>query len=276
MTESVVQPGSDASREPGETITSREQAAQAIQEATPSTLPSTIIWTPCFMVIFGLILVLGLSVESLLTQGWRDGYFPGGVVLVAHIALVCSCWIAAVALAGSWWVRIGGIFGCIWALFMSINLVVNLYPIDQASPVLVHLNSAIFLALLGSYICFSLDHTPFQRWDACFFGLAFLVGSGTIVLTYLLTPAENRSLSTVESAVQAIALYLSIFVWWLRPSCWKTRPGLTFLFGIVPVILLLLSIPDLTTPGTNFFLTQVAFLCLFLAGVRILQGEIRN
>jgi len=276
MAESVVQPGNDASREADETITTREQATQAVQEAAPATPPSTIIWTPRFMVIFSLILVFGLSVESLLTQGWTDNYYPGGVVLLAHVALVCGCWIAVVALAGSWWIRIGGIFGCAWALFISIDLVLNLYPIDTTSPVLVHLSTAIFLALPGSYICFSLDRTPFSRWDACLFGLAFLVACSVILLTYFLTPADSHSLSTVEAPVQALGLYLSVFVWWLRPACWKTKPGLTLLFGIVPFILLLLSIPNLATPDANFFLTQAAFLCLFLAGIRILQCEIRN
>ena len=60
-----------------------------------------IIWTPRFIVIFALILVFGLSIESLLAQGWLNGYYTGLWIFQIHIMLVCSGWIALLLLAHS-------------------------------------------------------------------------------------------------------------------------------------------------------------------------------
>ncbi len=213
-----------------------------------------------------------------------------------HGLLVGLCWLAIVILAHSSWVRTGGIFGCIWEVFMSIDITLNTQRLDTASPVLAHVNAAICIALLGAYICLSIDRTPFSRWDAWFFGFAPILSCGAVILTFLLAPAENRSLYTLENTIATTALILCVFVWWIRPSCWKTQPGPTFLFGIVPVILLLLDIanmginqsnfflsqvvlspiPYLANNGANFFFAQVVLLCLLLGALRVLKCEIGN
>ncbi len=272
-----------------EKTTSEEETHQA--ESTVS-LPK-IIWTPRFIVIFTLTLVFGLSIESLLTQGWLNGYYTGQWVFQVYIILISICWLALLILAHSSWVRIGSIFGCIWALFITLNIIVSTQHSDLASHVLALVNAATCIALLGSYICLSIDKTPFSRLDAWFFGLAPIAGSIAVALVYFLTPANEHSLNTLENAIATIALVLSLLVWWIRPTSWKSQPGPTFLFGCVPLILLILAIsgpefissnyflahvlmlpiPNLLTNETNFFISQVALLCLFLGIMRVLQYE---
>ncbi len=255
-----------------------------------------VIWTPLFIVIFALMLAFGLSIESLLTQGWLDGSYTGQWVFQAHVIFICLGWLTLSILTRSSWIRIGSIFGCIWALFMTLNIIVSSIHTDLASRILTHVNAATCIALLGSYVCLSIDRTPFSRLDAWFFGLAPIVGSIGVALIYYFTPANARSLSTLESAIATIAIVLSLLVWWIRPTSWKTQPGPTFLFGSVPFLLLLLSIPSmgynpsnyflahvvqhpisyLSTNEANFFFSQVALLCLLLGTMRLLFCEIRN
>ncbi len=121
VADSTAQPDTDHTEESDQisetTTESSEQPIQETQEAqeapiagvssvTPSVSAptTTIIWTPRFMVIFALTFVFGLSAESLLTQGWLNGFYPTYWVLLAHIALITGCWIAVIVLARSWWV----------------------------------------------------------------------------------------------------------------------------------------------------------------------------
>jgi hypothetical protein len=297
MAEGVIQPDinqdqdidHDQTNGPENTASNVEEKPRA--ESADSRPKS--IWTPRFIVIFALTLVLGLSIESLLTQGWLNSYYTGWWVFQAHVILICICWLALLVFAHSSWVRIGSIFGCIWSLFMTLNIIVSTLHTDLASRVLALVNAAICLALLGSYICLSIDKIPFGRLDAWFFGLAPIAGSIAVVLIYFLTPAHVRSLTTLENAIATTALILSLLVWWIRPTSWKAQPGPTFLFGCVPLILLLLAISgtgfnpsnyflanvvlhpisELLTNETNFFFSQAALLCLFLGTMRVLQYE---
>ena len=252
-----------------------------------------IIWTPRFIVIFALTLVLGLSIESLLTQGWLNGYYSGLWVFQVHVIIVCLGWLALLVLTHSSWIRIGSIFGIISALFMTIHITIYSLNTDLALRVHALINAATCIALLGSYICLSIDKTPFNRLDAWLFGLAPLIVCIVVTLIYFLTPANERSLTTLENAIASTALILSLLVWWVRPTSWKSQPGPTFLFGCVPLILLLLAlsstefnpsnyflakvlsrpIPYLLTNDSNFFFSQVALLCLFLGIMRVLQFE---
>jgi hypothetical protein len=104
---------------------------------------------------------------------------------------------------------------------------------------------------------------------------------------------DARPLALIEGYVAMTALVLSTLVWWLRPSCWKAQPGSTFFFGIAPLILLLLAIPNIgfnpsnfflalvvlspsattTTIQANFFFSEVVLLCLALGAMRILRGQ---
>jgi hypothetical protein len=239
------------------------------QNSTP------IIWTPRFVVIFALTLVIGLSAASLLTQGMLNGYYPPQAILLALVLFALGGWIAVVLLVRSFWIRIGGIFGGIWAMFMGIYLGVTLLPIDPHASILLHLNASTNSALLGSYICLSIDRTPFHRWDGWFFRLAPILGASAVAAGYFLLPADIHSLGTLESTTVTVTLILCILVWWTRPSCWRSQPGVTFLFGTTPFILLLLSLPGITDrEGHFFFFTQVALLSLLLGILRVAQEGI--
>src|SRR6266487_6470878 len=114
-----------------------EQGAGAAQQAgmvgAGESTPTNVIWTTRFIVIFALTLMLGLSTESLLTQGWQNHYYAGVWVSFPHVALIVGCLIATMVVTRARWVRWGGIFGIVWALFTSINLVLSLYTLDPAS-----------------------------------------------------------------------------------------------------------------------------------------------
>jgi len=303
MAESIVQPDTNSTEAPDETTTEdTETSVEEIQDGigdldmlvetspSPSTgainrapclegryptdLPTpAIIWTPSFIVTFTLVLVLGLSAEGILSQGWVNHFYARNWVLLAHVVLVLGCWIVIVVRARLGWSRAGGLFACIWALFAGFDFVLNPRSIDPSSPIIAHLHAAISIALLGSYICLSLDRTPFHHWDARFFQLAFLIGSCAVAFAYFLTPADNQSLSTLESSITLTALVLCVLVWWVRPSCWKAQPGPTFLFGMASAIRLFLTIPNGTDAATNLFLSQVMFLCILLGAMRILQCQ---
>lgn len=283
MPDSIIQPDTEHSEIPNETTAdSNEQSrVEPSRQSKSSTPPATIIWTPPFIVIFFLTLAIGLSAESLLTQGWLNNDYPAEWVLLGHLAVVCLVCIAIIALARSWWLRIGGIFGFLWSLFMSINLILDGYShlLDTNSAVTAYFNVASSIALLGAYICFSTYRVPLRRWDTGFFVLALIGGSCAVILMYFLAPAENRSPGLLENDVARVALILSILTWWIRPSCWKAQPGPTFLFGLVPIFLLFLSTSIVVGKEANFFFSQVLLLVLILGAMRTVQSiqcELRN
>ena len=279
MADSVTQPETNATEISDQPVLKPDEQptenTQAHPLAAASTDPSTIIWTARFIVIFALTLGLGLSAESLLVLGWANHDYAAQWPLLAHVAAIFACLLALILTARSRWIRLGGVFGCLWAVFTSINLIVTFYPLDPTSPIPAYLNATICSALLGAYICLSIEHTPFTAWDTWFFRFILIIGICGVPLAYFLKPAVDRSLSTIESAAAAIGLVFCILVWWLRPSCWKTQPCPTFFFGLTPTVLLLLSIPALGNGSNNVFLSQVALLSLLLATMRTLQGELK-
>lgn len=301
MAEGAIQPDIDHDHTNEPEHTTSENTTSTVEEKSLSQAASTtsrpmVIWTPLFIVIFALTLVIGLTTESFLTQGWLDHFYTGQWIFQAYVILIFFCWLALAVLAHTSWVRIGSIFGCIWALFMTLNITISALDVDPSSPVLFYLNAATCIALLGSYICFSIDKTPFSRLDAWLFGLAPITGSIAVALIFFLTPSYERSLNNLESDIATIALVLSLLVWWLRPTSWKARPGPTFLFGSVPLLLLLLAIPGMGYNVSNFFLPHVvlypissvlidepdfflslvALLCLLLGTMRLIFCELRN
>jgi hypothetical protein len=294
MAESVTQPGADHIERPE----ARTQESKATGEKALSSddliIPDTVvIWTPIFMVTFALTFVLGCSVEALLAEGWISRFYLGQWIMLSHIIVAGILWLALAVLARSQWVRSGGIFGCIWAIFMSIDILIISISGNPASPLIPHINAAICIALFGAYVCLSIDEIPFHRWDAWFFGLAPIGGILMVALAFFLTPRDARTLELVEGYVAMTALVLSTLVWWLRPSCWKTQPGPTFFFGIAPLILLLLALPNMgfnpsnfflalvvlrpsstsTITEANFFFSEVVLLCLILGIIRVLRAQ---
>lgn len=283
MAESIVQPDTNDSNE-HENLTGETGQVQAtfngIQEKNvpkpASSHTSTIIWTPRFIVLFALTLAIGLTADSLFTMAWRLRYITAAWVPLGHIVLITGCLFSIVCMARSRWTRIGGIFGCAWAIFTGIDLVLTLFTLAPTSPVPAYLNAAISSALLGTYLCLSLAQTSLTRWDGWFFCTALLISLGVLFLTYFLTPPAGRSLAPVGSGIAATLLILSILIWWLRPSCWKVQPGPTFLFGLMPATFLLLNVTTLGNGQPNFFLSQVAYLFFLLGTMRVLQGELRR
>jgi hypothetical protein len=257
-----------------EAVTKPQELAMELVLASSEPVPQ-IIWTPRFIILFVLTLVLGLSAESLLVQARDNGSLAENGVLLVHVALISLCWIAIIIRVRSPWPRLGAVFGCIWAVFLSIFLAITLNRISPNVPVLPLLNSAFSIALLGCYICLSIDRTAVSRWDTWFFSIAPIVAAGSVIAVFFLAPPDSRSFGTIEVGIIATANVLSLLVWWLRPSCWKTQPGTTFLFGTASLILLLLAIPGLNDNDANFFFRQVMLLCILLGGIRTLQGELR-
>jgi hypothetical protein len=257
-----------------ETIIAPEPVVDQAQRTDE--VPIRVIWTPRFIVIFALILVVGLSADSLLVQARDNGYLAGNGILLAHLTPIFIMWVVIIVQARSVWIRLGGIFGCIWAIFSVINLIITLHSISPNAPILAHLDAAFSSALLGCYICLSIEQIPLRRWDAWFFSIAPIIVICFVTGLFFLTPADSRSFSTIEDAIAGIANVLSVLIWWARPSCWKVVPGLTFLFGIAPLIILLLSIPGLADSDTNFFFGEVMLLCILLGTIRFLQSELRR
>ena len=277
MTESITaQDTSKPGEVPDSSISLDQQAENQTQKSMVSTVPANVIWTPRFIVLFAIMLVLGLSVESLLTQAWASHLIHASWVLLSETFLTFGCLIVIALISRSRWIRLGAIFGSIWAIFTIINLFIPVNSLDPSTPIFSLLNAIICSSLFGTFICFSIERTFLTKWDNWFFRLAPVGSICAIPLIYFITPVENRSLSTFESSVAALTLVLSLLVWWARPSCWKIQPGLTLLFGLLPAMQLLLSMPTLGTGSTNFYLTQVSLLCFFLGLVRLLQGTMRR
>ena len=295
MAEGAIKPEiEDSLKSESENTISEKTISRENNQRVESNVSRThIIWTPRFIVIFAPTLVLGLSIESLLTQGWLNGYYSGLWIFQVHVIFVCLGWFALLILTHSSWIRIGSTFGIIWVLFMTMHIIIYSLNTDLSLRVHALINAATCIALLGSYICLSIDKTPINRLDAWFFGFAPLIVCIVVTLIYFLSPSNERSLTTLENAIASTALIFSLLVWWIRPTLWKSQPGPTFLFGCVPLILLILAlfakefnpsnyflakvlsgpIPSLLTNESNFFFSQVALLFLFLGIMRVIQFE---
>jgi hypothetical protein len=272
MAESIAQPDTEDTE--GSDKQEIKTAQHTVDNPEAGSTTSAVIWTPRFIVIFALVLVLGLSLESVLTQAWSNHFINASWVISAHVACIVGCVLAIIGTTRSWWLRMGGIFACIWAVFTIFNQFLILSTLIPTSPVPAYVNAAICSALLGSYICFSLERTPHTAWDTWFFRIALTIGVCIVGIIFFVTLVTQGPLSTVESGIAALELVFAALVWWLRPSCWQTQPGPTFLFGLTPTITLLLSLTALGHGPTNFFLSQVALLTFLLASIRLLQSEL--
>ena len=248
----------------------------AKEDISPNGYQSPIIWTPRFIVIFALTLTVGLSLASLFTQGWDNHYYQPGWILLGNTAIIFGIWIAIVIRARSLWVRVGGIFACLWTIFTGINFIANLLMVNANLAVIAYLNATTSLALFGCYFVFSTNRIPVLRWDRWFFRIAPVLGLCLALSGFFFPPTNVGDLPGLASTTSAVALYLAIAAWWLRPSCWKTQPGPAFFLGMAPLVLLMLAIPHTFNGSSNFFFLQISLLCSLLGAIRILQGEIRQ
>lgn len=306
MPESVSQPGYNHEQNMSEQTEPEEdkQAAQLEKQAADSAteqgntalLPAvghTIIWTPRFLLVFALTLVLGVSTDSLLASGWSANLFTnlGLWFILGSIALAATGWALLGVVTRSRWIRVGCIFGGICTLFLVLNTLTNLMGVDPATPIQSYINVATCTALLGAYIGLSIEGTLLSPWDFWLFLLLPILMVIGVSLTYILTP--QASIITTENAAAAATSIASCLVWWARPSCWKHRLGPTFIFGIVPFIQLSMALVNgslhdffflqVIAPRNggfnnlnNFFFAQFILLCLLLGCMRLAKSEIRN
>lgn len=255
---------------------------------------SRVIWTPRFMIVFGLALVLSLSLESILTQGWLNRYYAGQWVFQGHVMLNALAWVILLVVAKGRWTKTGAIFGLLWAIFMTANILVQVIFPAIPLPALAHINGVTCLSLLGSYVCLSIDRFPVRPWDAWVLGLLPALGLALTALLFL--TGADRSLSSLENAISTVTLALSALVWLARPTCWQAAPAPTVLFSFVPLTLLVLSnasagynaanffltrvvlypVYNATTTESNFFFSQVVLLCLLLGTMRLVKCELTN
>jgi len=268
-----------------------DEVRMAALAGDATALDTAIIWTPRFIIMFSLTLALGLSVESLITQAWSIRWFTGTWVFLVQIALVSAGWIALLVVSRSRWIRLGAVFGLVCAVFMAINIIIQAILIQPSNYLQAHVDVATCLALLGCYICLSIDRLPAGRWDAWFLGLTPITGVVLVALLYFLRP--GRVFSDLENSITIAALFLSVLVWWMRPLCWKHAPGLTLLFGVAPFFLLVIYLvyvvnnsfnlfpvhvtlnasASFFTRETVFYFSQVPLLCLLLGAMRLIKSE---
>jgi len=273
------------------TTASESDSSLALPGNTPS---KGVIWTPGFIVLFGLTLVGGLSLESLLTQGWLNSFYSGQWVFQAHVILVCILLLALLARGRSRWVRIGAIFGLLWAIFMTVDILVQVAFANASVETQAQINVLICLSWLGCSLCMAIDRLLLRPWDAWLLGLLPLPGVIGSAALFLL--AHDYSWFALQHSIATVALVLSCVVWLARPSCWRGAPGLTLLFGLVPITLLglaavnswynsvnfflarvvLYSQHSVAFREANFFFSQVALLCVLLGTMRLLKCELSN
>lgn len=283
MAESVTRQSSNHSSnedEPGVEDTEHqneatEQEAEALNKGTSITPARTgIIWTPKFLVTFALVLVFGLSTESILSQVWDAGYIQAIWLLIGHVAILLGLWISATIVArSSSWVRSGSVFGLAWAVFSSINLALAFFHFGLNTAMPIYLQVTYSCSLLGAYICLSIARTELGTWDMWFYRIAIIGGLVFVLIGLFVTPSQYGLPATIANNIAAFAAILSTLVWWLRPACWRTYPGLTFLLGASTALAFILTLPNVASGAVHLFLLQISYLCMILGLMRLIQGE---
>jgi hypothetical protein len=235
-----------------------------------------IIWTPRFIVIVALILIVGLSTASVVTQGWFNKYYSSGPALMLYTVPNLICWIILFRYARTRWLRWGIIFGYLWTLLTALYYRLNYGFIDPHIPTTLHLQVAIYSALALAYICISLAYVPMGRGDIWFFRLAPIVIGGFFLAQLVLRFVFGRIALGMEAIIFSEILYFDVLVWWARPSCWKKQPGPTFLFGLIPFLEIALTISPTATEEMKFFFMQVSLVVMLIGILRLLQCELRH
>src|SRR5579863_3002478 len=120
LIEQPARPANDADQEPA-LLPAQDQSQDApvLQEA------EGVIWTPRFIILFAVTLAFGLSLESLLTQGWAIRWFTGIWIFLGHLALVSAGWIILMRVSRSRWIHLGAVFGLIFVAFVTINVMLQ-------------------------------------------------------------------------------------------------------------------------------------------------------
>jgi hypothetical protein len=257
-----------------QTESAQDNHAVAVTSVIQSAAIFPIIWTPRFIIIFCLLLASGLSGANMLTTGWLNQDYPAGWILIAYAVVNLSGWIAVNKCARSPLVRLGSIFGCLWAILMGLTFALSIFPVEPYAILLINTTAAASSALLACFICLSSARTPLQRWDRCFFVLAPIIGGTLVAVSFLYAPAKLHSFLLLKEYIVTAELWICTAIWWLRVSCWRRQPGPTLLLGIAPVIQIMLMQPANTYNETTVFFSQVMLLSIVLGTLRILQCEL--
>ncbi|GLV56449.1 hypothetical protein KDH_32900 [Dictyobacter sp. S3.2.2.5] len=235
-----------------------------------------IIWTPPFTVFFTALLGFGLGLASLLTFIWlNSGLYSVERVAIVYSVVLMVAWLVVLLTGHSWWVRGGALFGLIWAACSFGGFWLSKHGVGAQDPLTIQMHAATNSALLAGSLCLSVARVRLKLWDAILLWLVLLAFCAYLGYSYLKVPAGSNSLLFIEGRIVAWTLYLSVAIWWLRPSCWRDQPGLTFLFGLATILFIVLNRSSTLTTEQNVFFLQVGFLCLLLAAVRVFQEEWR-
>ncbi len=236
----------------------------------------SVIWTPGFIAIFGLIIIVGLGAASVITQGWTNSYYPLGLILILYHIPILVGGIVLFRRAQSSWLRRGVLLSIPWLFISAIYYWITYDSLDQVSTLTLHLQAAAGIALACAYLCLSLAYIPSNRWDIWFFRLTPVVLIIAIGVRLYLRLYVGSLLGNIETIVYNEALYFSLFTWWLRPARWKYQAGPSFLFGLFPLITIIATLSSVSTTDKRFFFMQIAFLALFLGILRLIRQEARS
>lgn len=254
------------------TLSTTPEHEPTTHSQTPKDAPP-VIWTPGFMVIFGLIVVVGVAAASVITQGWTNAYYPLGPVLILYHIPVLIGWVVLFKRTQSFWLKCSALLGVLWIVLSCSYYWATFNSLDQSSTLTLHLQAAAGLAFAGTYLCLSLAYIPENRWDAWFFRLAPVVLILTLGITLYIRLYIGTLLGNIEISLYSEALYFSLFTLWLRPACWRYQTGPTFLFGLFPFIAIIGMLVTPSTLAQRFFFTQVAFLAMSLAILHLIRQE---
>jgi hypothetical protein len=189
--------------------------------------------------------------------------------------ILMVAWLVVLLAAHSWWLRGGALFGLIWAACTFGEFWLSKHGVSAQDPLTIQMRATTNSALLASALCLSVARIRLKLWDAALLWLLLLAFCAYLGYSYLKVPAGTSALLFVEGRIVFWALYMGVAIWWLRPSCWRDQPGLTFLFGLATILLIFLERSSTLTTEQNVFFLQVSFLCLLLGAVRVFQEEWR-
>jgi hypothetical protein len=245
-------------------------ATSSVKETVAYERP--ILWTPAFILFFVALFILGTSAASLVTYIWINSQlYSVDRVGMAYSLVLLGVWLILSVLARSGWIRLGAVFGGIWAIGMFGHFWLNIHA--SGSQTVVMTQTLSNSALLASALCLSTGRMQLRRWDTILLWLLPLLFCGYLAYSYIKAPVDMRSLLFIEGKIASITVYLTIVVWWLRIGCWRDQTGPTFLLGLAPIILIALEKMGNINNESSLFIIQLFFLCLMLGAVRLLQGE---
>jgi len=235
-----------------------------------------IIWTPLFIGVFGVLLVLCLSFASVFTQGWLNGYYSATAIYTLYLCLIGAIWIALLITTPGTWIRIGAVSGVIWSALQGFQFwLINSAHANQIS-LITSSATATDCALLITNLLLVTGYAPLRhKGEIWLVRLLFVIGIAIVVAGSFLSHSVNSLFLTSEQYIAPVALLLTVTIWWLRPACWRTQPGPMFLLGGAAALYILISLPGIKGEA-NFFFHQVFLIAMLLGGTRLLQEAIRQ